>query len=220
MTNTETRWVTYSEIMDAMAVDLPEAVSGEVSVRRFTVSEEHSKLTQLHSMMGGRGRGYVEAGDYTALYRRGGLWMSDTRDERRDHADFVRECARRGAERVVVSGLGLGMVARVLTIVPTIREVDVVEIDPDVIALVGPTLEKLYREAGIAFSIWEGDAMNPGALFPKGTRWDAAWHDVWQSICADDYEEHKLIRRRYGRRVGYQDVWCGSLVKYHATGRS
>lgn len=219
MTNTETRRVTYAEVMDAMAVDLPEGVSGEVSVRRFTVSEEDSSRTRLYAMMGGRGRGIVEAGEYTALYRRGGLWMSDTRDERRDHADFVLECYRRQAERVAISGLGLGMVAKALTIVPSVQHVDIVDIDPDVIALVEPTLRALFEAAGKTLMVRCDNAMDPASVFPKGVRWDAAWHDCWQDICADDYEEHKLIRRRYGRRVKFQDVWCAELVRYAATGR-
>jgi hypothetical protein len=217
MTNTDTRSV-WSDIHAAMRVTVPEGTSGEVSIRRFTVSDADEATTRLRAMLHG-GRGGVPAGEYTGLYRRGGLWMSDTPDEQYDHMPFVRRAHRAQAETALVSGLGIGMVVAALAVVPSIRRVTVVEIDWDVVTLVGPHLQAVYAAAGKELEVVLGDALTPATTLPKGQRWDAAWHDIWQHICADDYEEHKLIRRRYARRVGFQDVWQGAAVRYYATGR-
>lgn len=193
---------------DAMRVTVPEGQVGDVKVSRFEVSPSQSSM----SFLGGRGRG-TPSGTYTGLYRRGALWMSDTPDERRDHAVMLRRAEAIAAERVLVNGLGIGMVLGALMAMESVRHVDVVEIDPDVIALVGPHYEAMAEAAGKTVAIHEADAYT--IQWPSGTTWDCAWHDIWRDLCTDNLPQMAKLHRRYGRRVQWQGSWGHELLERH-----
>jgi hypothetical protein len=184
-------------------VDLPEGKHGTVEVRRFEVTQQAADFERLRAIIGGHGRG-APAGWYTGLYRSNGLWMSDTRDEWFDHAEAAREMATRGG-RVLVNGLGLGVIVKYALSLSNVEHIDVVEIDPDVIALVGPAY------AGERCTIHEGDAYE--MKWPVGTRWTVAWHDVWQNICSDNAPEMTALKRKYARRVDWQKCWVEREVR-------
>lgn len=198
-------------LRDAMRVDWPEGEHGTASLRRFTVTDEHALFERVAAFSSG-GRG-VPAGEYTGLYINGHLWMSDTPDEMRDHLSFLWAAEARKARRVLVNGLGLGMVARALAVMPHVEHVDVCDNNADVVALVGPHLQKWGAEHGTTINIVLGVAHEPSKLYPTGTRWDAAWHDIWPNICADNWESMKTLRRRYGRRCSEQSCWSEGLTK-------
>lgn len=213
MTSTwEATRAAYERMREAMQVSLPEGESGEVRLATFTVAPEHRFGEVLSMMKTGRG---VPAGTYTALYRRGGLWMSDTPDERNDHLPFVHGVYERGDSRILVGGLGLGMVISALLTVDSVIHIDVIEIDPDVIALVGPTLTERATAAGKSLTIVQGDCMDPRALFPTGTTWDAAWIDIWRDLCTDNLAEMSTISRRLARRCPVREFWGRELLRYH-----
>lgn len=200
-------------LYDAMTVTVPLGVSGQVEVRQFEVGESGSAL----SFLNGRGRG-TPPGTYTGLYRRGHLWMSDTPDERRDHLPFLRRCLHADTRRVLVNGLGLGAVVGGLLAIESVEHVDVVEIDKDVITLVGPHYAGMAQAAGKTVTVHQGDAYT--ITWPAGTTWDAAWHDIWPALCTDNLAEMAKLHRRYGRRVGFQDSWGRDwLRRYRAKER-
>ena len=197
-------------------VTVPEGAHGAACVERFEVSEVDAKATLLRSML--KGRGYVPAGTYTKLTVGGVLWMTDTPAERSDHHEPVLRALWNHCETALVNGLGLGMVVGALLESDEMRVVDVIELNPDVLALVGPHYEAMARERGKVVRLHLGDAREPSRLFASGQHWDVVWSDIWDSICADDYEEHKTVRRRYGQRCNWQGVWCGDIVRRAATG--
>jgi hypothetical protein len=205
MTNTP-----YADIKDAMHVSVPRGISGNVEIRDIVITEEEARFSNLRAAL--KGRGGITAGTYTGLYRNGRLWMSDTPDEQNDHMAFVRHVNWEHDERVLVSGLGLGMVIAALAVIPSVQHVTVIELDADVIALVGPHVLKLYAEAGKTLEIVQGDATDPKALFAPGTHWDAAWHDIFEHISEDNLPVMSQMARRYGKRVGRQDFWSRSLL--------
>lgn len=216
-TTAEPGYVKYQDIFDAMRVTVPEGESGNVAVRRFEVSDRDAEFAKLRAMIKG-GRGGIDAGEYTKLVRNGALWMSDTPDERRDHIGFVQTCQWQNYKSVLVSGLGLGMVLAGLAQLDGLERATVVDIDPDVIALVGPHYEQMFAERGKELEVVCGDALTPTQTFGAHARWDAAWHDIWPEICGDDYEQHKQMRRRYSRKVTYQRCWMDDEVKMLARG--
>lgn len=204
----------FAEAEALMAVTVPEGTSGDVAVKRFEIKEAEARFANLRMAINGARDRYVQPGTYTSLTRRGTLWMSDTPAERHDHSPFVVTCDRTRAERVLVTGLGLGMVAAALVHVPSVREIDIVEIDADVVALVGEHVVRLGKDHGVEVRVHQGDATRPGDVFGRtGRRWSAAWHDIWPTISPDDYEDHKRVRRAYQARVGWQDVWQGNEVR-------
>jgi hypothetical protein len=202
-----TQTITAVRPYEAMTVTVPPGLAGGVEVRRFAVTEQES----TRSYLGGRGRG-VRPGTYTGLYRRGYLWMSDTPDEKRDHLPILNRVRHLGAERVLVNGLGLGMVVAALLACETVQQIDVVEIDPEVIALVGPHYEATAATAGKTLAIHQGDAY--AIQWPAGTQWDCAWHDVWPDLCTDNLPQMATLHRRYGRRVKWQGSWGRSYLEY------
>lgn len=178
-------------------VVIPEGRSGSVAVERFEVEEDFSLMKMR---MEGRG---TPVGQYTKLTRNGSLWMSDTRAEFFDNMRFLRKAKELGG-RVLVNGLGLGMVVGHLLECPEIEHIDVVEIDEDVIRLVAPSFDPSR------VTVHHADAYD--IKWPKGTRWQSAWHDIWKSLCADDLELHAKLNRKYGRRVEYQECWAHDLL--------
>lgn len=182
------------------AVNVPEGSRGKWTVSKFTVSEEDAKFSALRAAI--KGRGYVSAGTYTQLTCQGrGIVMSDTPDERRDHYVAVRMAC----DHVLINGLGLGMVLGAILKkekmgVKSVSKVTVVELDADVIELVGPTYANDSRVEIVHASAFDYQP-------PKGVEYGAVWHDVWDSICGDNLPEMTKLKRKYGRRADWQGCW-------------
>lgn len=188
-------------IYDTMALAVPDGVHGDVEIRRYEITARQAALSGL----GSRNRGGTEPGTYVGMFRGGRLWMSDTAQEKLDALPFLRKAAAMRARRVLVNGLGLGMVLAALLRFEQVEHIDVVEIDPGVIALVGPHYEQMAAAAGKTLAIRQDNAYSVG--WPRGVRWDAAWHDVWLNLCLDNLPQVTRLHRRYGGRVTHQDSW-------------
>lgn len=183
--------------MNKYQVDIPEGAVGNWKVERFTIERPclHETLSMLKY-----GRG-VPPGTYTMLKRGGTVVMSDTPDEIRDHLKFIWKAHG----RCLIHGLGLGMALRAILAKDTVTQVDIVEQSPEVIALVGPSYQSDPR-----VNIHQGDAFT--FKFQPHTRWDCAWHDIWDDLCTDNLAEMSKLHTRYGRRTSWQDSWGRSLL--------
>lgn len=184
-------------------VTVPEGVSGAWRIERFTVSEEAAGLANVRMMFKPGGR-RCRPGTYTRLTRDGYLVMSDTPDEKRDHYWFVRQATG----RVLINGLGLGMVLGAVLRKPDVEHVTVVEQSPDVIALVAPH----YASGRVTVVCADALTWQP----PKGERYGAVWHDIWDDICEDNLPDMKRLHRRYGRRTRWQGSWARELCERYA----
>lgn len=173
-------------------VSVPEGKSGAWTVRRFTI--EALDIMNLRMSLDGRG---CRPGTYTQLiHDRRGVVMSDTTAEQRDHTEF--EWKARG--HVLINGLGLGMCLAAALNKPEVAAVTVVEIDADVIALVGSH----YADSRVQIVHASAFEYEP----PKGIRYGAVWHDIWDSICADNLVGMRRLHRKYGRRADWQGSWA------------
>lgn len=190
-----------ASLVDPWKVDLPEGRLNDIEIRKFTVPER-GDIENLRLALKGRG---TTPGEYTALYRDGRLWMSDTDAEQRDHYEPDRQIRTRGG-RILVTGLGLGMIVRRALSYGNVEHVDVVEIDPDVAELVG------RHYAGQRCTIHVADAYT--IKWPAGTRWSYAWHDIWPTLCTNHLPLMTKLARSYGRRVDAQDFWGRDLLRY------
>jgi hypothetical protein len=190
-------------------VDYPEAELGRYAIRKFEILRTASgRVDNLLSEGMDRDTGY---GQFHKLIERQPntaepevLWMSDTRAEIMEHdpmLDKLDLCAPFGqAKRVLINGLGLGLVAHAALTYPRVEHVDVVEYDPEIIELVGQ-----YLTADPRVTIHLGDAYD--ISWPQGTRWDLAWHDIWPYISDDNLPEMARLGRKYRGRVGWQGWW-------------
>lgn len=129
--------------------------------------------------------------------------MSDTPAEIVEHGPPLLGASG----RVLITGLGLGMLPHALLNLDTLDEgrvvtgIDIIEIDPDVVALTGHYL------ADPRVRIWRGSA-DDITVIPKAIRdegWDYAWHDIWSQVAGrnlhDDEAEHGIS---YGKLF---DLW-------------
>ena len=143
----------------------------------------------------------AEVGTYTRLVVDGVLMMSDTRSEILDHRNFIG--AARG--RVLVGGLGLGLVVAALACRDTVTSIDVVEYDPRIISLIEPRLRGQLAELADHINIIADDVFTWKP--DKDLRWDCAWWDIWSTAEEENLAEMTTLHRRFGHKVGFQDSW-------------
>lgn len=173
-------------------VTVPEGARGRWKVERFDV--EDSVVMRFRER-------HFEPGRYTQLSRGGCLIMSDTPAERHDHLPFVRAATG----DVLISGLGLGMCLGAALRKSDVRSITVLEIDQDVIDLVGPH----YRDDRLTIINTDARQWQP----PKKLRFGAVWHDIWDNICGDNLPEMHALNRRYGRRADWKGCWSQDLIR-------
>lgn len=144
-------------------------------------------------------------GDTTILYHYDDkgeptTWMSDTRAEIMEHVEFLNKLwwCETMKPRVLITGLGLGMAVNA-ALKHGASHVDVVEINQEVIDIIGPNFE------GKPVTIHQGDALE--FRFPSKTKWDLAWHDIWPTITEDNIPEMDRLTTRYRHRVKWQACW-------------
>lgn len=190
---------------DRLACTVPDIEYGDLTVDTFTI-ESKDMAVQMGSMFS-TGR-YVPPGTYKRLSMGRTTWMTDTPDERRDHLPAVYAMAERGG-RVLINGLGLGCVVGAALSFDHVERVDVVEINPDVIAAIGPHYLNdprvvIYEEDAFEFSMQRSR---------QDARWDVVWHDIWPTICGDNLPEIMRLRRAFACRAGWQGAWVEGLLR-------
>lgn len=193
-------------LLDACRVPdtVPSGQLGPWCIKRRSVDPKIADSALVRDQMGYRGDhtvllrvdAPVPAPSWENLHREweGEIVMEDCLQELRRHLPILLKA--RG--RVLVSGLGLGCVVRGLLSKPEVEHVDCVEIDTDIIRMVGRsfTFERL--------TIHEGDAER--IEWPEGARWDYAWHDVHSMDEALPLVHARLIYR-YMDRCEHQGAW-------------
>jgi hypothetical protein len=96
---------------------------------------------------------------------------------------------------VVVLGLGLGLVVRMLLASSKVDRIAVVEIDTDVIQLVGDYFKNNKR-----VSIGQGDAFAQRTVKKyrrKYPQTESVWADVWDSCQGDSYTQRLALTARW-----------------------
>ena len=189
-------------------VDYPESSVGAFSIEHFTIDEfDEKRLSIIHSDGVNRDPG---CGEFRRLVETSlgigfdganrEVWMSDTRAEILEHMPFISKIPVINPERILVNGLGLGLVVHAALKSPQVRHIDVVEHNPQVIELVGPLLNGNGR-----VTVHHGDAYD--MTWPDGTHWDMAWHDIWPTIDDENLPGMKKLRSRYRKAVDWQGFW-------------
>lgn len=180
--------------------DFPQGIDGNASVYQFNISPLGATLANI----GTPHHRHVMEGDYTGLRINGDVMMSDTRAEIMDHWNLFYNAQG----RVLVHGLGLGVALDGVLRKTDVEHVTVVEINPCVIRLVAPYWQAKHGER---LTIVEADALKH--TWPKGTRFDCVWHDIWPSICGDNWDEYKYFTRSWANRCGWQGAWVKDEVR-------
>lgn len=193
-------------------IDVPDGKSGAWAVETFEVDKANAELHNLRCMMHGDRR-IICPGIYKRLTRNNAVIMSNTPAECNDHWGFLRNAEG----NVLINGLGLGVALKIILnklhylrfAVTDVTSVTVIEKSEDVINLVGPT----YTDPRI--TIIHADAFDWKP--PKGIRYNAIWHDIWDNITSDNLESMSKLKRKYGRRADWQGCWCYKECKKKKT---
>jgi len=185
-------------------VNIPDGKSGDWEVSTFEVSEEDAVRYNIRAVFHVGAR-TIDPGKYKRLTRNGSVIMSTTPAEIADNREFFWEVEDRGGN-ILLNGLGLGVVLFKILKNKSVDSVTVIEISTDVIKLVAPSFAHDNR-----VNIIHADAFDWKP--PKGVRYNAAWHDIWDNICATNLPEMIKLHRKYGRRCDWQGSWCKELCK-------
>lgn len=190
---------------DRLKITLPEGEVDGLRVERFEMKPYD--LDNMREAL--RTERQTTPGWYTRLYdaTTKTMWMSDVDAEKRDHWPAVQAIQREKAERVLIQGLGLGMVLAAALSYDHVTHVDVIEKDERVIKLVGPHYNKDPR-----VHLHHADAWDAMESWPRGTRWDVGWSDIWLDLCTDQIPEQDRMNRFYRRRCAWHQCWARDVL--------
>lgn len=185
-----------SNIMCKIEINVPNAVSGFWKVETFTVTKDNASQKWLQL----QGKRFCPPGTYKKLVKyehyADVTVMSNTPDEIRDCLPFVDKAYG----RILVNGLGLGVLLVALLEKENITKITVIEKSEDVIKLVSPSITDERVE------IIHADAFEYKPS--KDEQFECVWHDIWDYIDAENLPEMHKLHRKYGRRAIYQESWC------------
>jgi 16S rRNA A1518/A1519 N6-dimethyltransferase RsmA/KsgA/DIM1 with predicted DNA glycosylase/AP lyase activity len=126
--------------------------------------------------------------------------MSDTKAEVLGHLPAIDAishlCDTNTQVRVLINGLGMGMIAAAALSNPNVTRVDVVEISESLIE----AMSQIWDDPRL--HIHQGDALTidlPG-------EWDVAWHDIWPTISDLNVAEMDRLKEKY-THVPRQECW-------------
>lgn len=181
-------------------VPVPDGVSGPWEISSFSITEAQAAQYNVRHLRGKLQHHMVQPGDYKRLVcinEDGGrdVVMSNTPMEVTTNA----AAAIAATGRVLINGLGLGMLLHHLLQKPEVTEVIVVERSADVIKLVAPS----YLDNPKVTIAW-GDAFTyePTGLF------DFVWHDIWTFISDGNLEEMDRLEAKYAPIAKVQMSWA------------
>lgn len=171
----------------------------EFKITHHELTEEEVKFHKLRDLINFRrdSDGQEPGTIVHLLNKHGTVMMSDTEMERRSNKFFLWEANG----DVLIGGLGLGMVVLAVQVKEEVRSITVVEIHQEVIDLVVPQLPLNDNVSVICGDILEWYP-------PKGVKYDTIYFDIWNSVCADNYEEMKKLHRRFARRLNRENPNC------------
>jgi len=194
-------------------VDVPEGTDGPYRIERFTVTEDDAEMDAMFASIAafqGRRQMAVPEGTYTRLMRGGAIVMSDTPQEMYEHLSFVRKASG----RVLIAGLGIGMVLQAVLDKDDVGHVTVVELSEAVLRMVAPHYRARYGER---VEIVQGNILD--WCPPKDTHlnpYDAAWFDIWDTKCSDHVKDMTRLNRRFARWARWKGCWAQDEMRHQA----
>lgn len=128
----------------------------------------------------------IPNGKYIRLIDRFECVMSNTPMEKRTNTDFVRKAHG----DIFIAGLGIGMIVLPIQDKNDVGSITILEKNPEVIELVGKQLNFNSKVKIIHGDVFEYE-------FPKGTKFDSIYFDIWNYVNTDVWEEMKLLKKKY-----------------------
>jgi hypothetical protein len=188
-----------SDLPGFSTCSIPDGSYGDWSVDTFTLTEDDILMANLRALRD-EPLMYCPPGTYRRLaHKNMGVVMSNTRMERITNYEAVFDATG----NVLISGLGLGLVLEAILSKPDVKHVTVLEVDADLLNLVGVHFADRSR-----VTLIHADACT--WVPPKGSHWDYAWHDIWNTLDTDNLPLMAKVTRRFGKFCTKQGVWSRS----------
>lgn len=165
---------------------LDEGQSGKFALQKFEVSRDNIRAVLIDGIPPGR---YIRLTDGCETV------MSNTLMEQRTN----REVIRKANGNVFIAGLGIGMILLPMQEKENVLSITVLEKYQEVIDLVA-----LQLPLNDKVKILKGDVF--GYQFPKGTKFDTLYFDVWSYINADIYTEMQQLKKLYRKYKVFSTV--------------
>lgn len=189
------------------AVRVKPCKSENFEISTFEVTEQKAKFFNLQMMMARQNR-FIKPGTYTQICGKGhGIMMSNTPAEIGGHMEFYYAATG----RVLIGGLGIGMILEAVLKKPEVSEITVIEKEQEIIDLVSP----FYADEE-KLKIVCGDVYSPGDYMKHGTKFDSLYFDIWDTINADNYPQMKDLNtkwRKYKAPGGKAYFWEKAICK-------
>lgn len=199
---------------DPMTKLIPASEKGVAKVEHFQVSKREYEMSLLRATVT---RGRVEPvpeGTYAKLVVNGTLMMSDTPMEQSTNRSFV--LGARG--KVLIAGLGLGMILVPLLRNPKVESILVLEKEADVIDLISPVYLPTHEAK---LKIVHGDAFTHKV--EADWKFDSIYLDIWPNILESNHAEIQRLKRKYRRCLdaeGKIQAWRETDVRRLARSRA
>jgi len=190
---------------------IPEGVSGDALIRHYEVTEQGAALHNLKCAINGNSEMSIVPGKHVMLLVNGEIMMSDTPYEARSNRDIIE--AARG--KVLIAGLGMGMVLVPILQNPAVTSVTVVEKNNNVIKLV---YKSLVENGPFTPNEKMKLVLVPGDIFdfkPKPDSYDIIYFDIWPSISTKILKDAAILRKQFKnslRKAGWMGVWVEKLA--------
>ena len=181
-------------------LNIEPAISGEWAVEKFIVDENAAWQFNLRTMSNQHKCSFITSGEYHKLTHRGNIIMSNTPDEIMDHYDFIK----RATGKVLIAGLGLGMVVKALLEKSEVTKIVVIEKSVDVINLTAKYYTIDARVTVVQADIFE---------YTPEENFDFAWFDIWSNICPDSLSEMLLLHEKFKEYCSDVDSWTFNLLQ-------
>lgn len=168
---------------------IPEATNGNSRIEHFTLTYGRIMLDNLRYARDGMSFMTVEPGKYAKLVTGRGLEMSDTQMEWRTN----REVIANANGRVLIAGLGLGLIIVPLLKKKEVTSIEVVELNKEVIELVTPHIK--HEKLNVVHS-----CINDYHRYWKhlgGKKFDTIYFDIWPDIGVENLEPMTRLCRMF-----------------------
>ena len=184
---------------------------GNIKIKQEFIDKDRLKFNRLRDSINGRNNHMdVEEFTVTQLIVGWDVMMSDTTMEMVTNSEFMR----RANGRVLIAGLGLGIVVHIIQDLKAVDEIVIIEKSKDIIDMVTKEMKFNDKVKIINDDIFEWQPK-------RGEKFDTMWFDIWPNICSDNYPEMKELNKKFGRRLNKDNPnkWKGHW-KYDHVKRS
>jgi SAM-dependent methyltransferase len=151
----------------------------------------------------------IPYGKYIRLHDGMDCIMSNTYMEERTNREFVLKANG----DVFIAGLGIGLIVLPVQDKVEVKSITILEKSPEVIELVGNQLLLNNKVKIIQGDVFEYE-------FPKGTKFDTIYFDIWNYVNSDVYKEMKALKNKYRKyRLSSKenpDVYMKCWAEYEA----